>query len=323
MRALVIGCGSIGARRARILDSLGINLVLQDADWTKAIALSQSIVDRMTQPRKLECPELLSFPLDHERADLALICTPPSTHLAIAQQCADAGLHLFIEKPLADKLDTDAITKLYHTMQERGCIGIMGQSWRFLPSLREFSKSFDHSDLISGAIIGSQFISEWSHIPLIESPYLRAGITFTSLAHSLDMVNWLFGEIDAVAALIAKGGVGSISVISDTATLLLRMKNGAQVTVNNDFYSHPRKEWVRAVTTTGAHEWTGMPNEYDTMYIEEMRHLIKAIESKQQPQPDLLQGIKILEWIDAAQRASDTGAWQRIGGLWAQLASRT
>ena len=33
------------------------------------------------------------------------VCTPPSQHIEIAQRAADAGCHLFIEKPLSHTLD--------------------------------------------------------------------------------------------------------------------------------------------------------------------------------------------------------------------------
>ncbi len=39
------------------------------------------------------------------KPDAVFVCTPSSRHLAIAQRAADAGCHLFIEKPVSDTLD--------------------------------------------------------------------------------------------------------------------------------------------------------------------------------------------------------------------------
>lgn len=68
--------------------------------------------------------------------------------------------------------------------------------------------------------------------------------------------------------------------------------------------------------------WRFDPAEAEQMYLAEMQHLVRCVERRYQGQPDLFQGILNLEWMDAAQRAAQTGTWQRINGEWARLAGR-
>src|SRR5579871_6402140 len=39
--------------------------------------------------------------LENERLDFVDICTPPSTHVKLAQTCIQRGLHVLCEKPLS------------------------------------------------------------------------------------------------------------------------------------------------------------------------------------------------------------------------------
>ena len=122
MRALVIGAGSIGSRRARILKSLGVNVVVHDTD----VGREKTLADELgTYPLR----HINTLRLDH--IDLVLICSPASDHLDAAITCAEQGCYLFIEKPLSNlPLDKDKLAKLTQTLQERGRWALMGQTYR-------------------------------------------------------------------------------------------------------------------------------------------------------------------------------------------------
>src|SRR5262249_25678916 len=42
--------------------------------------------------------------LDGSKVDAVFVCTPAGTHLPTAQACLERGVHVFVEKPLADRL---------------------------------------------------------------------------------------------------------------------------------------------------------------------------------------------------------------------------
>lgn len=320
MRALVIGCGSIGSRRARILKSLGVEVVLTDKDQSKMLRVANEIGIKV-----ILLPDGRGF-------DIALICTPPSSHLDIAIRVAGDGCHLFIEKPLSNSLDKKKIAQLVYKMQVNGIIGIIGQSYRFCPSLVEWRKQIINKPLLYGSINSGQHIKDWTpgydyHSSIYASKE-NGGIVLSSLAHSIDQAQWLFGEIYAISGLIS-GSEGLGIDVDDNLTLLLRMKSGAQVIIHNDFWQLPWKNEISA-TTTGldteiqgnSTTWGLKPKDVDAMYLEEMKHLVKCIENKYQGQPDISQSILNLEWMEAAQLSSNNGEWWQVDDFWKEVTGR-
>lgn len=88
MRVLIAGCGSIGARRAKILAAMGHELLLYDSRPEPARELAKELGGKHAlRPT--------------ERADLALVCTPPETHAVVVESLdLDVLAGLYVEKPL-------------------------------------------------------------------------------------------------------------------------------------------------------------------------------------------------------------------------------
>lgn len=129
-RVIVIGCGSIGKRHMRNLLALGVtDLVAYD---TRA--------DRMEEIRTTLNVETISDLNEAWQRDrtLALITVPTSLHVPLAQQAAEHGCHLFIEKPLSDRLE--GIETLLSAVRERHLISLVGCNMRFHPGLMTVKK---------------------------------------------------------------------------------------------------------------------------------------------------------------------------------------
>ena len=71
-----------------------------------------------------------------EQPDAALICNPNSLHIPVAVAAAEAGCHLFIEKPLSHNLD--GVDELLRIVKDRNVAGLVAFQLRFHP-LRENS----------------------------------------------------------------------------------------------------------------------------------------------------------------------------------------
>src|ERR1035437_3886387 len=126
-RALVVGCGSIGRRHARNLESLGVRQL--------------GFCD--TSPETLkECREELSGEIfaDYDEAlrkfrpDLVLICTPPVYHVEEALAALQARAHVFIEKPLSHELG--GIQALIAEARRNDRNVQVGYNMRFHPGLQ-------------------------------------------------------------------------------------------------------------------------------------------------------------------------------------------
>jgi predicted dehydrogenase len=92
----IVGCGKIADGHIEEIQKLGCARVLAVCD--REPILAEQLALRYSVPHQYtEFDRMLS---DH-RLDVIHIATPPHSHLALAQKAAQAGCHVFLEKPLA------------------------------------------------------------------------------------------------------------------------------------------------------------------------------------------------------------------------------
>ena len=90
-RIIVIGLGSMGNRRLRLLRKLRLELYLCGVDMN---------VERRARVEEnfgIRTYASVSQALGSETLEAAVICTSPLTHAAIISECLSAGLHVFTE----------------------------------------------------------------------------------------------------------------------------------------------------------------------------------------------------------------------------------
>ena len=133
MKLLIIGFGSIGQRHYRNLLKLGYkNVFVYDTDKTK------------TKNKKIKTiPNLNNRTLKTFGA--ALICNPNNKHIETAIKCAQAGCHLFIEKPLSHNLYH--LDKLNKICVQNKLITLVGCNMRFHPCLKFIKRYLQNQQL--------------------------------------------------------------------------------------------------------------------------------------------------------------------------------
>lgn len=89
MKALIIGYGSMGRRRIRLLNS-----ILSDVDFVCVDSSSSRI--RQIQEAGLKSYERLDNVWE-EHPDVAFVCTPPGHHAELILQLIEHGIHVFTE----------------------------------------------------------------------------------------------------------------------------------------------------------------------------------------------------------------------------------
>ena len=100
IKVIVIGCGNMGSSHARAYHGIeGFDLCgLVDRDAGRLKALSAELGGVKTF-------QTIEEALTACRPDAAAVCTYPDTHYKLGKQCLEAGLHLFVEKPLAETVE--------------------------------------------------------------------------------------------------------------------------------------------------------------------------------------------------------------------------
>jgi predicted dehydrogenase len=100
VRAAIIGLGRMGVTHAAVLSMVPGASIVGAVDSDPGAA-------RRLRGMGFQIPLLptLDTLLEGTAVDAVWICTPPDSHLAVARRCLEAGIAVFIEKPLAHSLD--------------------------------------------------------------------------------------------------------------------------------------------------------------------------------------------------------------------------
>ena len=109
----IVGCGKIADGHIEEIQKLGCARVLAVCDLEPILA--EQLAVRYSVPHQYADFERM---LSDHRLDVVHIATPPSSHLALARKAAEAGCHVFLEKPLA--LNATDGQRLIETMEKTG-----------------------------------------------------------------------------------------------------------------------------------------------------------------------------------------------------------
>ena len=128
LKVVVVGCGNMGSSHARAyarIDGFALaGLVDHSVEKAKRLA---------TEIGGCAVFQSLGDAIAAVQPDAASICTYPETHRDLTLQALDAGLHVFVEKPLA--LDLQQAGELVELARERGTLLQVGHIERFNPAL--------------------------------------------------------------------------------------------------------------------------------------------------------------------------------------------
>jgi len=224
----IIGAGRIGQMHAR-------NIVHQISGG-KILAISDIIEDAAKK-----AGEELNIPIitnDHQKIlsnkdiDGVLICSSTDTHAQIISEAAEAGKHIFCEKPIA--LEMDKIEEALSTVEKMGVKLMVGFNRRFDPSFKKAK------DLIAKGQIGEpQLVRITSRDP--EPPPLNyikvsGGLFLDMMIHDFDMARYLTGEevneLMAFGECLIDPSIGEAGDI-DTAIVTLKFESGVLGSIDN------------------------------------------------------------------------------------------
>jgi predicted dehydrogenase len=265
MKILMIGLGSIGQRHLR-----NIKRVLGDDAQILAYrvrGLQRTFSDTM-QIREDVCLEeefhIQSFQdLDEalaQKPDAAFITNPTNLHIPCALQCAKAGCHLFLEKPISD--DLIGIDELERIVREKGLKVFVGYQNRFHPAVRMVKEAIEKEELgrilSVHAVVGERLTTMHTYEDYKDTYMARkdmgGGVVTNQLVHEMDYLYDLFGEPINVYAV--GGTLGNLGIdVEDNCDALFQMKgrHGSSITVNvhADFYQSPPSRFVKVVGEKG------------------------------------------------------------------------
>lgn len=322
-RALVAGLGSIGLRHLRLLREALPNaeiLVLRHSECGESLPHA----DQCTTSLKEAC----AF-----QPEVAIIASPAPFHLETAGALAEQGTHLLIEKPLA--ASTLGVATFLEQCAKNNVLVQVGYNLRFLETLQQFRQELANGRI--GKILSvrceiGQYLPGWrparDYRETVSAQRKLGGGVLLELSHELDMLRWVFGEVDWLSSW--NGKLSSLQIdVEDCAYMNLGFSNGVVANLCMDFLRQDTTRCCTAIGDAGTLRWdavagevslfTSEANKWETLfqktlgrdasYREQIRTFLEAIPNHQMP-PGVSageDGLAVLYLISAAIKSAENG----------------
>ena len=220
IRAAIVGMGRWGQILTRSVTG-GSGAIRITAGFTR----TPSKVADFAAANGIRLHDSYEAVLADDEIDAVVLASPHSAHFAQIMAAAEAGKHVFCEKPFC--LSGDDARRALDALAARGLRVAIGHNRRFSPNavaLREMIADGGLGDMIqiegnfSANMAG--YVNEWRD-SRVESP--AGGMTSLGI-HVVDMFVNLFGRIESVQAAGAR--VAIPLDLEDAVTVLLRFEGG-------------------------------------------------------------------------------------------------
>jgi len=167
--------------------------------------------------------------LEDAKPDAVIVAVPNKLHVPIGIDCARAGAHLFVEKPIAESVA--AANQLNAEAQKAGVIVQVGHHRRHFKRTKEARRIVQSGKI--GELVGvtgiwaslkpdAYFDTTWRTQP-------GGGPVLINLIHEMDNLRFICGEVVEVLSHNSNRRRGY--AVEDTSAAILTMANGALGTV--------------------------------------------------------------------------------------------
>ena len=338
MRVLVVGLGGIGQRHVRNLRALlgdKVEILAQRTGWRGhvltdrlAIKPGADLEDEYNIRAFSNLGEALS-----ERPDAVFVANPSSLHVPVALAAADAGCHLFIEKPLSHTYD--GVEDLITRVERQGLVALVAYQMRFHPCLQLMRSLLQ--DRAVGRIISVRadvgeylpgFHTYEDYRQMYASRSELGGGVILSQIHEMDYIYWLFGLPRRVFAL--GGHLSSLDIdVEDTASILMEcIVDGRPIPVHvhQDYVQRPPSRTCQVIGDAGKimldfhgltvklYDGDGQLVQTDSfeafqrnqMYLDDLAHFLGCIRGEQEVMVSVRDGAQSLRMALAAKESIET-----------------
>jgi predicted dehydrogenase len=218
IRVGVIGAGLIGRKHLRKLAEHGDYELVGIADVNAAqVAAEQPGTRVFKDYRNL---------LDEARPEAVIIASPNQLHAENGIACARAGIHILIEKPVTETLQSSA--DLIAEVRKAGIRTLVGHHRRHHMQVKTL-KALLAQDRIGDVVGVSAIWATHKSAEYFEIAPWRSqsggGPILINLILEIDLLRFAVGEVRAVEAIASNRQRGF--AVEDTAAALLEFENGA------------------------------------------------------------------------------------------------
>ena len=236
IRIAVVGCGRIASNHLAAIAKHAGRIELAAVCDNNPQSLGDAI-EKTGVPGYADLSELLTS----ATVDVVALCTPSGLHSNQAIQCAQAGIHVMTEKPMATRW-ADGLA-MVEACDRAGVRLFVVKQNRRNATLQLVKKAIDRGRF--GRIYMATINVFWARPQsYYDSAKWRGtwefdgGALMNQASHYVDLVDWLIGPVESVQAYV--GTLARNIQVEDTATVGIRWRSGALGSVNVTMLAYPR-----------------------------------------------------------------------------------
>ena len=310
-KILICGVGSIGERHLNNLLKLG---------YDDIILYRKRDMQLRTIENSFQVFKTLESAL-REKPDICFICNPTHLHISTALKCADAGCHLFIEKPLGNSLkDINQLNRILKKKNKKAMVGYMS---RFHPCLikgKEWIEDGRIGKVVFARTQWGEYLPDWHPWEDYRESYAAkksmGGGPALTLSHEIDTMLWYFGKVKSV---IKNSNYNSDLEISceHSCDIIANFNNGVTANIHLDYIQKPPVRNMEIVGTKGRiyfdyykNEISIIPSlnkklstnkklnyrfERNSLFIDELKHFFHCVKNGNDPQSDISSAMEVVK----------------------------
>jgi predicted dehydrogenase len=333
----LIGAGAIGRFHADTIHQSGVCRLVGVSDPTPA---GQSLADSAGVPFYADHGALFAS----AKPQAVIVATPNKTHVSIAIDAIAAGIVPLVEKPIAETAEEGA--RLADASARAGIPVLVGHHRRHNPVIAAARAAIQQGRLgwLTNVTVLAAFRKHDAYFDVAWRREPGGGPVLINLIHEIDLVRYVCGEIASVSAVTSNAVRGF--AVEDTAAVLLRLTNGALVTISLSDTAAAPWSWDLAsgelpvyqpqpkalqthylsgtegsLTLPGLELWVydgerswfrpmtldALPIERASPYVAQLRHLCRVVRREEAPVIDAADATRTLRATLAVGEAARTG----------------
>jgi len=290
MKFVIVGLGNIGKTHQQSLKSLGHKVIP---------------CHRNDNLKKI---------LKENKPDGVLVCNLNNLHTIAGLTAIKAGYPVFMEKPLADKIE--GVKQLIDLAERKKLILQMGYVLRFEQGLKKIKQSLDKNlagKIYSARIEVGSYLPNWHpHLDYRKRYNARkdlGGGVIGDLSHEIDYAYWFFGKVKKVMGMVKH--IPELKIETESlAAILMEHRSGVISEIHLDYL---QKEYSRNLKIIGSEKnlyWQyqkSNPEKTKIKFHDQMKNFIKAIKGKEKPKITGKDGLHVLKIIEAIKKSNKLG----------------
>lgn len=292
MNLLVVGNGSIGKRRASILESLGHTVKAIDKE------------DRFS-------PSVAS------KYEAVFICTPNNNHFEHVITCIQAKVPFFCEKPLC--LDTRQASYICNELLKTPLVNMVACNLRFTEEYKYLKNAISNigNPLYTTCEFG-YYLPYWregDYKNYYSAYKMAGGGVLLDAIHEFDYLFDLFGNLSAPGSVIMYRihNTGELKIeTEDNVSVVSITPQGHVIVIHLDYLQRSYKRAFACVGTKGRVDVTFNVQDSNAMYRNEMKEFLRCVKSGEDTPNTVFNHTKVLTFVETLRSkghgTKDTGS---------------